>query len=90
MVVRLDPLELDVDKVLRVKRTGQSLFWFDLLCFAFEIILVEKPTAQGTADGQKVSRPCGPFGCGCFRGVKPSLAGSDDSDESRVEGETYR
>lgn len=34
VVVRLDPLQLDVDKVLRVQRAGQDLAWLDLLCFA--------------------------------------------------------
>ena len=73
MVVRLDPLEFDVDKVLRVERTGQDLFWLGLFWFAFEIIVVEKPTTQGTTDGQHVFCRRGFFGRGCFCRVEPGL-----------------
>lgn len=31
MVVRLDPLEFDVDIVLRIERASQDLVWLDLL-----------------------------------------------------------
>ena len=78
MVVRLDPLELDVDEVLGVQRAGQDLGWLDLLCFAFVIVVVKKVTTQRTADGQKVSQCCGLFGRGCFCGVKPGLWSSGE------------
>lgn len=77
MVVRFDALELDVDKVFRIERAGQVFLWLDLLLFAFEVVLVEKPTSHETADGYKVFRSCRLFCCGCFCGVKPGLQRSD-------------
>lgn len=73
MVVRLDPLEPDVDKVFGVQRTCQDLVWLDLLCFTFEAILVEKVTGQKAASGHKEFGPRRLFGRGCFCGVKPGL-----------------
>lgn len=55
MVVWLDPLELDVDKVLGVQRTGQDLVWFDLCRVTFVVILIKKVGTQSTADWQKQS-----------------------------------
>lgn len=73
VVVRLDPLELDVDKVFGVQRTGQDLVWLDLFWFTFVVILVKKVSTQSAADGQKESRPRRLFGRGCFCGVPPGL-----------------
>lgn len=73
VVVRLDPLELDVDKVLRVQRAGQDFVWLGLFCSAIVVVLVQKVTTQSTADGQKVSGCSKPFGGRCFCGVKPDL-----------------
>jgi len=78
VVVRLDPLELDVDKVLRVQRAGQDSVWLDLFCSAIVVVLVQKVTTQSTADGQKVFRCSKPFGSRCFCGVKPGLWNPDE------------
>lgn len=73
MVVRLDPLELDVDKVFGVQRTGQDLVWLDLLWCTFVVILVKKVSPQSAADGKKESRPCRLFWRGCLCGKTPGL-----------------
>ena len=83
VVVRLDPLELEVNEVLGVEWTGKGHFWLDLLWFAFEVILVKKPTTHGTTNGQQVFRHGRLFGCGCFCGIEPGLADSDVTARAR-------
>ena len=78
MVVRLDALEFDVDKVLGVERASQDLVWLDLLCFALEAVLVKSPTRQKTAGGHKVSSCTRLFGRRCFRRVESALQSLDE------------
>lgn len=93
MVVGLDPLELDVDKVLGVKRTSQNLVWLRLLCrcscVSFEVIFIEKPTTQNTADGRKVFSHPRLFShwqwcfCRVEFGLRNTLVGRCESTRSR-------